>query len=650
MHWPRFARASYLLACLAAPALSAQRPDSTLLPRVVVTATRVDEPLGTGLSAVSVLAGDDLRRAGVRSVADALRLVPGAAIVQSGGPGAQTSLFLRGGESDYVRVLIDGVPANDPGGAFDLANLTLDNVDRIEVVRGPASVLYGTDAVAGVVQVFTRSGADRTHADVSARVGRYRAEDFDASLGGGGARASGSLGLARHRSDGVLAFNNQYRNDIASGRLSLMPAEGSRASISTRLTDNEFHYPTDGSGNVVDRNAFREEHRGQVAVDLEQRLTPSLRAALLLSSLEARGNTLDRPDDAGDTVGFYSSGEATSLQRRIADGRVHLSLSPTAIATLGGEWTYEKQRSRDSSNFGPAATQFSADRSNRAAYAQLLGEQGRLSYSAGARYDDNREFGRFRTARLAVALRAWRRGSLRATLGTAFKAPAFFETFSTDFTTGNAELRPERSRSWEVAAQQDLAAGRVMLSATWFDQRFRDLIQYTFGAPGVPNYFNVAAAAARGLELVASARPGDGMRASASVTVLRTRADDAGFDTGDGATFVRGQRLLRRPPVSGVLELGVTHGTRATFDAALAYVGRRDDRDFSDFPAKPVVLPAHTRLDVGGEYRLAAAPLGSATSLLVRLENALGEAYQEVFNFPAPGRSLSLGLRWGRPR
>ena len=246
----RFTGAVPLLVLLA-PALSAQRPDSTFLPPVVVTATRVDEPLGTGLAAVSVLRGDDLRRAGVHSVADALRLVPGAAIVRSGGPGAQTSLFLRGGESDYVRVLIDGVPANDPGGAVDLANLTLDNVDRIEVVRGPASVLYGTDAIAGVVQIFTKSGRGTTSAEASARAGRYGAQDLDASVSGGSHLASGTLGVARHRTDGILAFNNQYRNDVASGRLSVSPTERSTASISGRLTDNEFHYPTDGSVLII---------------------------------------------------------------------------------------------------------------------------------------------------------------------------------------------------------------------------------------------------------------------------------------------------------------------------------------------------------------------------------------------------------------
>ena len=123
---------------------------------------------------VTVLRGDDLRAQGIRSVGDALRQVPGAQVVQGGGFGAQTSLFLRGGESDYVKVLVDGVPVNQPGGAYDFANLTTDNVERIEVVRGPGSVLYGSDAIAGVVQIVTREGAGAPGASAAGRGGHLR--------------------------------------------------------------------------------------------------------------------------------------------------------------------------------------------------------------------------------------------------------------------------------------------------------------------------------------------------------------------------------------------------------------------------------------------------------------------------------------------
>ncbi|HYS21967.1 MAG TPA: TonB-dependent receptor plug domain-containing protein, partial [Gemmatimonadales bacterium] len=154
-------RFSATLFAIAVPVgLAAQgRIDTVTVTPIVVTATRLPTPAEAVAPTVTVLQGDALRAQGLVSIADALRAVPGAAVVAAGPFGAQTSLFLRGGESDYVKVLLDGVPVNQPGGAFDWANLTLDNVDRIEVLRGPASVLYGSDAVTGVVQIFTRGAA-----------------------------------------------------------------------------------------------------------------------------------------------------------------------------------------------------------------------------------------------------------------------------------------------------------------------------------------------------------------------------------------------------------------------------------------------------------------------------------------------------------
>jgi vitamin B12 transporter len=628
-----------------AAALPAQQRDSTLLPRVVVTATRANTALAAGVASVTVLDGDALRRAGVRDVTDALRLVPGVSIVRGGGPGALTSLFMRGGESDYVRVLVDGVPMNDPGGAIDLAHLTLDNVDRIEVVRGPASVLYGTDAVTGIVQIFTRDAVVRRWADATLRAGRYGERVVDASAGGGPARVNGSLSATHHDTDGILPFNNSYRSDAASGRLAVAPWEGTGVTLTLRQANDAFHYWD--NANVPDRNAYRTDRRTSFAADAEQRLGSVLRFAASVSTLEARGRTNDAPDAPSDTLGFYTSRSVASMRRRVADTRLHVSPSSSALLTLGSEWSVESQRSTDSSNFDVASNHFSADRSIRAVYAQALAERGRLAMSLGARYDDNRTFGSFRTGRAAIAWRSWPGGTLRASLGTAFKAPGFFETFTTAFSIGNPALTPERSRSREIGWSQDAVGGRLSLSATWFDQRFRDLIQFAFVDPNEPNYFNVAVASSRGLELAMSAHPTRGLRADASVTLLRTRVDDAGLQSGAGATFVQGERLLRRPPLSGVITVAARRWIRTSIDASLIYAGRRDDRDFSSFPAKPVELPSYTRLNLGAGYVLAGAARGPTVTLQARIENLLGTEYQEIFSFRAPGRSLSVGVRVG---
>src|SRR5687767_2809129 len=165
--------------CASATTVWGQMKDTAQqLGTVVVSGSKIPRPASTLTQAVTVISGDDLRARGVTRVTDALREVPGATLVQSGSYGALTSLFLRGGESRYTKVLIDGVPVNAAGGSFDFSHLTTDNIDRIEIVRGPASVLYGADAVSGIVQIFTRKGSGDTRASIAARAGTYQSLDL----------------------------------------------------------------------------------------------------------------------------------------------------------------------------------------------------------------------------------------------------------------------------------------------------------------------------------------------------------------------------------------------------------------------------------------------------------------------------------------
>src|SRR5438874_3457489 len=192
--------------------LALQQPqDTVVLKPVVVTATRVPVAADLVASAVTVLRGADLVARGVRTVADALETVPGEHIVETGSFGGQTSLFMHGGESDYVKVLLDGVALNQAGGGIDLAHLTTDNVDRIEIVRGPVSVLYGSDAVTGVVQIFTRAGHGAPRGQVEFGGGTYGAQWASGDVGGGAGPLSYGVSLSRFSSDGIYAFNNEYK-------------------------------------------------------------------------------------------------------------------------------------------------------------------------------------------------------------------------------------------------------------------------------------------------------------------------------------------------------------------------------------------------------------------------------------------------------
>src|SRR3954468_12054065 len=252
----------------------AQTPDTAQqLGTVVVSASKVPRPAATLSQAVTILSGDDLRARGITRVADALREVPGAALVQSGSYGAITSLFLRGGESRYTKVLIDGVPVNASGGSFDFSNLTTDNIDRIEIVRGPASVLYGADAVSGVVQIFTRRSSGEPRASIGVRGGTYRSLDADADAAAENGLGGLSLGAAHHSTDGILPFNNQYRNGTLSSSVTLGHGVAGDARLSARYTSAEFHYPTDFTGAVVDSNSYNTQHRLTIGLDAGRNLS-----------------------------------------------------------------------------------------------------------------------------------------------------------------------------------------------------------------------------------------------------------------------------------------------------------------------------------------------------------------------------------------
>jgi vitamin B12 transporter len=623
-------------------------PDTVTLPPVVVTATRVPTALDAVPAAVTVLSGDHLRAQGIRTVAEALRAVPGAHVVETGSFGGQTSLFLRGGESDYAKVLLDGVPLNQPGGAFDFANLTTDNVDRIEIVRGPASVLYGSDAVTGVIQIFTHAGRGVPRVTAGAEAGGYGSSRVAAHVAGGGAGADYSLGVEQFESDGMFAFNSQYRNRVASARLRVGRPAASQAVLVVRYGDGDFHYPTNSAGQLVDRNQQQVETGPALSLDLSHPFGARLVARALVALHRTIRRLEDPQDSPADTTDFaYDFHSRDRIERDGVDARVdyHLASATTVSAGVSVERAALHSTNRCTGSFGDCSSPaMDTARIDRGYYLQALTVRGLGSLVAGARLDQDDRFGSFLTYRLGATYRVAFATRVRIAVGTAFKAPTFFETFAAGFVTGNPDLKPEHSRSWEAGIEQTLAGGRATAALTWFDQRFRDLVDFSFDS--TPSYRNVARARARGLEAVARLGLGPAWSIDAEYTYLATRVLDAGFDQTSGAAFAAGQRLLRRPTHSAGLTLGVRAGRRATAGLVLRYAGRRDDLDFSSFPFPRVTLAPSTRADASVSVMiLSGQATAPALTLTGRVENLFDDQRREVVNFPTRGRTLFVGGR-----
>ena len=637
-----------------APSLAAQ--DTARIAPVVVSATRTEIARTALPVAVSVITGAELQQRGITTVAEALRDVTSAYVAQSGSQGGQTSLFLRGGESKYVKVLVDGVAANDPGGFYDFSSLTTDNVERIEIVRGPVSVVHGADAVTGVVHVITKGGRGPASGMVAlsggmsprtaigtANAGNASSLDLSADVTGGLGSSSYSLGLARHQTTGLYELNNDYHNNVLSGRLEFRPTAMTDLRVSLRYTDYRFNYPTNGGGDVVDSNVYRSEDRMLVGVELSRRLTATTRASLALSSALNDGVT----DDAMDTPAGSSLLIQDKTRRRGAELR--LSFVPSAVisGTIGAQMEQQDHRNslQSQSSFGPFMSDFKAARRNLGAYGELvLQPLDRIAVTLGTRVDDNEAFGTFGTYRAGIAARATPTTRLRFTVGNAFREPTFLENFSSGFVTGNPGLTPERTLSIDGGIDQQLANGRVDVSVTGFRQRFTNMIDYDPADSCGFSYCNVAEATANGVELDVRAQLRPSLWASAGATLLKTEVIDPGFDQTGGGLYRAGESLIRRPEQKFGAEFGYRGTLPLSGSVRVTRVGDRDDKDFRSFPSNAVVLSAYTRVDVAGEYALPVSMLRSA-ALTLRIENLTDTEYENVFNYLTPRRTVSLGVR-----
>jgi len=637
-----------MLACAAlfATKTQAQSADTAQLGTVVVSASKVPRPAGTLSQAVTVISGDDLRARGVTRVTDALREVPGAALVQSGSYGAVTSLFLRGGESRYTKVLIDGVAVNAPGGSFDFSHLTTDNIDRIEIVRGPASVLYGADAVSGVVQIFTRR-AEASRASLGARGGTYHSLDLDADLSRASKIGGFTAAAARHSSDGILPLNNEYHNGTLSSSLSLAKSASGDAVLSARYTTAEFHYPTDFTGTPVDTNAYRVQHQLTVGLDAGRNLSPTIQARLLAGSNDVIDLTEDIATPFGAAAPQHSAFRSRGYRRSL-EGRVAFFLPAQTTLTVGSAFEGESERSSNGvGDVGGPTTEtdsFTAHRHNIAYYSELLGAlTERIGYTLSGRVDDNSDYQRYATYRVGANASVVSGLRLRGSLSSAFNAPAFNQLRPTLYTIGSPDLRPERIHSAEIGLIASPSSRAFELSGSYFAQRFGDLIQFVNGAPPdfKGSYANLTAATSNGYEVELQVLPLDVWRGSASFTVVNPRVSSVDPEY-QGADEV-GDALLRRPTHSGGATLSFVPKF-GTFSVAARYVGERPDLDFAQFPSPRVTLPAYTKVDLSAEYPLSGWRFG-AVSLNARVDNLFDRRYEEVLHFATPRRAFFIGGR-----
>lgn len=637
---------------LLALAVLVQQPDTVRLPDVVATASRV-AARDVATFSTTVISHADLVERGDVQLLDALRRVPGVTVVQAGSRGAQASIFLRGGESDFVKFLVDGVAVNSAGGWFNVANLGTANIDRIEIVRGPGSVLHGSDAMAGTIQVYTRRGAGALRPTVQLEMGGQQSRLVAAGLSGAGQAGSLAIEASRYRTEGSYPFNAGYRHDELSGRLATATTGSWQAAATLRAGSSRAEFPTDGNGDLVDRNQYTTEQQLVAGLELSHRLPGGLTLQALGSVSRTEEGFRDARDAAADTVGYGFTG--------LSDGRgvrsgVDLRLLGIQVGPVAGVvgLQYEDERHRrtasTTSNFGFGVITedeaFRASRSTRAAYGEgALTPVPAITISAAARLDDNSAFGSQGSWRLGATARAHPALAFHVVAGRAFKAPTFSELLArSPFEIGNPDLQPESAVSWEAGTRATLLDGRLHLGLNGFHQRFSNLIQYAGAGPGEPTYANVGAATSRGLELTIDLMVSRTISLSVSGTRLATRVVRNG---GSGSVaLTEGRPLVRRPDWSGAASVRWAPTGSASVQLGVGVVGPRDDVDFREFPATRVRLGGRAITDLAITTDLPG--IANRVGAVLRVENLLDTRWEQTLGFPGRGRLVHLGLRTGR--
>jgi vitamin B12 transporter len=615
---------------------------------IVVTATRIPTPESEVGSSVTVITAEDIRRKQYKTVSEALRTVPGLDVVQAGGPGQQTSVFIRGASSSHTLVLVDGIniaDASSPNGAVDFSSLVLDNVERIEVVRGPQSTLYGANAIGGVINIITRKGEGKTRATLSMQAGNNSSTYQHLSMLGSRDRVDYSLSgthLKTHASsvtpedlrDGLPAEADRYRNSTLSTRLGFKASESLDFAVSGRYINDKQHIdPEVGFGTIEDPDAQLKNReyfiRGESnAALLDGQWDATL--AVAYTDYNRRNNnqrsdpfaTLQHTRFQGDTLEFSINND------------VYLSEAHTL--TLGAGSKKESMNNDGFSDFGGflvSELSRASERTNYAYFQDQFSLAGPVFGTVGLRVDDRDDFGSEVTYRL-TGVYQHRPTDTRfsGSVGTGFRAPSLFELFG--FTPnnfgsayrGNADLEPEKSFGWELGIEQSLLAERLDFGVTYFRNDIKDLIETVFDPGFNSTSENINKVHLSGVETFLSARIHP--RLSMRVDYTFTNADVS--DDSD-------RPLLRRPrkKAGGDVDYNLTDKT--SLYLGIEYVGERKDID--RVTGAIIEAPDYTVFDSAVTYQV-----NPSFRLEARINNLLDAHYEPADGFEALGRNYMLGF------
>lgn len=627
------------------------------LPTIVVSPTTIPTPAEQLASSFTVITAADLQRNQIRTVPDALRTVPGLNVVQSGGPGGQTAVFMRGTNSNHVKVLIDGIDAGDPSvvnGAVDFAHMLTGDIEQIEVLRGPQSGLYGSDAIGGVISLTTKKGEGP--AKVKAEVEGGSFSTFNQKLG-----LSGSHGQFNYAfnaihfhagkvpvtpldllAPGVARNDDNYDNWTYSTRLGADLSDTFAVNLIGRYVDAKHGLTTDDGVNFPPNSApavlqsTQRNHqlftRGEAVWTL---FDDRFKNAFGVNYSNQWTHFVDPNADSFNPFGSVPPPTTNVGIRTKYDWRGNLKLMPGQTLVFGLEKEIESLRTDSTATGAGVQTTTTASRGSKAGFVELQSEfTKRIFVVANIRYDDSESFGGHTTWRVAPAVIVpGTETKLKGSYGTGFKAPTLVQLYVNNpsiFQVANPNLQPETSKGYDLGFEQPLLNGRVNVGVTYFNNDISNLIFQKFdGITFTSTYLNIGRAKMSGVESFAAITFNEQLKLRADYTTTVTR--DVTTDLG----------LLRRPGNKSSLTAIWTPNDRTTISATLLHVSTWVDvnRDTAIFIPR-LDAPAYTTVNLAGSY-----DLNQKVTLFARADNLFNEQYQVPYGFLRPGLGVYGGVR-----
>ena len=630
---------------------------------VVVSATRTPVPGEAAGADTDTLNSTELVTLNPVSANDAVRYLPGAVINTAGQRGGLSSLFVRGGESNYNKVIVDGVTINEPGGTFDFGTLSLAQGDRMEFVRGAQSTLYGSDAMTSLIQVWTRTGSTPTpELRFGADGGNFSTAHGYASLAGANGRFDYNLFGDQFNTSGS-GINDAYSDSLEGANAGAQLSHDVSARVRFRHSNShtgvpgEWNFngyvplvPEAGTGPLIplppDPNDWSQLNNLLGSVELDVAAPNGWQHRFTGFDYLYRYNELNLNGDTNRVSPVFGqfdfpSHEVDHINRAGFEYQGDYSERAWAHTTFG----YRMENENGFVGDVDYGAQTHGQRLNNDLFLQQQLTFRRLDVIAGARYVHNGAFGDTGVPRVALSYQALRGHEifsgtrLRFTYATGFKEPRLEETFAgPPYSQPNTALKPERLRAFEAGIQQKLFGDKYEFTATYFNNLFHDQINYVTVNPVtfVGEYVNVNRAFAHGAEAVLRARLRSTLLLNAAYTYTSSQYLDnpSPFDP----IFDPGQPLLRRPKHSATLLLSYSH-RRWGANLAGSFVGRRSDSDFYGFGFTHAA--GYVRADLGGWY--AVRP---RLTLHANIENALDRRYNEVVGYPALPINFRAGMRF----